>query len=697
MKIARFLVFLFVLLASLSVLFACSSPQNDEKVDTEAYSEGESQYVTSETDGKFDEEPDTQPDHGTESNTNSETECDSEYSSDSETPTNSDSDTESETEEDTESDESDEIICPVEPSEITERYFIFRVWNFNILTLDEFKAIVDAVASDGFNAIKIHIPWHHVETVSGVYDYSAFDPLVDYVINEKGLKVAISLDLTRLKGDKVLSDSDMMYDSDGNICIGGSAPGDRMEISFNSEYAVSKAVAFYRNATSHYHTLFGDDILFYLPAFTQYAESEYFPAGEYDYSDNAKVAFREFLKEKYPSVSDLNRAAGTSYSSFDEVEPPSMDAVDNFGVLWYIFRHESLKNVIDQLASAQDEAAPNTKFALQFGSVWCGVSYKRATLGFVDLCENVDVLWVDDGPTTNHSFSMDYIRSALPSHIELAQEIDGPYHSTATPELYRDQGLICFKRGATYVSIANWSINADYEKYRSSWQTIASTWLGDNPPKMIQPQKDSPVINVSLHSMLTAYNINVLMSQYENLSEGGEFVYFNIVDDLTDIIPTDYTEAYSFPADFSTTQGKHCWYYKSYLYGEFTDMTFDEVNSRWQGESTYTLVTDKYLHPDTHDSALVFKAPKDGSLNIYLSCFLPSKESDGIVLYVLRNGRRVYLDKQQYSSVTVSPLSYFEDVLSITVSEGDEIAFVVNRNYSNISDSTSVIVKITYD
>ena len=309
----------------------------------------------------------------------------------------------------------------------------------------------------------------------------------------------MSLDLTRLKGDKVLSDSDMMYDSDGNICIGGSAPGDRMEISFNSEYAVSKAVAFYRNATSHYHTLFGDDILFYLPAFTQYAESEYFPAGEYDYSNNAKVAFLDFLKEKYPSVSDLNRAAGTSYSSFDEVEPPSMDAVDNFGVLWYIFRHESLKNVIDQLASAQDEAAPNTKFALQFGSVWCGVSYKRATLGFVDLCENVDVLWVDDGPTTNHAFSMDYIRSALPSHIELAQEIDGPYQSTATPELYRDQGLICFERGATYVSIANWSINADYEKYRSSWQTIASKWLCYNPPKMIQPQKDSPVINVSLH------------------------------------------------------------------------------------------------------------------------------------------------------------------------------------------------------
>lgn len=687
MKNTRFLVFLSVLFLSLSVLLACfPTPYGDEN----------------ESNTLQENEGTTEGDIITESDPTSDTEGDTLEQAPSDTESNSESDTESNSESEPESDleessDGDEIVCPLEPVEINERYFIFRVWNFEILTLDKFKAIVDEVVKDGFNAVKIHIPWHHVETVSGVYDYSAFDPLVNYAVNEKGLKVAISVDLTRLSGDKVLSDSDMMYDADGNICIGGSAPGNRMEISFNSENAVDKAVAFYSDITAHYDSLFGDDILFYLPAFSQYAETEYFPAGEYDYSDNAKKAFRDFLKVKYPTVSDLNRAIGANFSSFDEIDPPSMDSVDNFGILWYNFRHESLKGVIDRLASAQDASAPDTKLALQFGSVWCGISYKRGTLGFVDLCENVDVLWVDDGPLTNHSFSMDYIRSALPSHIELAQEIDGPYHSTATPELYRDQGLICFERGATYVSIANWFINADYERYRSSWQDIASTWLCDDPPEMIQPSKDSPVINVSLYKLLTSYNMDMIMARYDHLSGDGEFVYFNIVDDLTDLVPTDYREVYSYPTDFSNTQGGHCWYYKSYLDGTFTDMTYEGVSSRWKGESTYTLVTNGYLHPDKHDSALVFKAPSNGRLNIDLSCFLPSAQSDGIILYVLKNGRKIPIGDGKYGQIALSPLDILEDTLQIEVSAGDEIAFVVNKSDSITSDSTKLLVRIEYD
>ena len=112
--------------------------------------------------------------------------------------------------------ETEEGGVPVEPLQIEERYFIFRVWNFSILTESRFKAIVDAVVQDGFNAIKVHIPWHHVEKKAGVYDYSAFDPLVRYV-TEKGLKVAISLDLTRRAGDTVLGEEDIMKTADGKL------------------------------------------------------------------------------------------------------------------------------------------------------------------------------------------------------------------------------------------------------------------------------------------------------------------------------------------------------------------------------------------------------------------------------------------------------------------------------------------------
>ena len=41
----------------------------------------------------------------------------------------------------------EEPTMPVEPLEISERYFIFRIWNFEIMTLSAFKNVVDTVAA----------------------------------------------------------------------------------------------------------------------------------------------------------------------------------------------------------------------------------------------------------------------------------------------------------------------------------------------------------------------------------------------------------------------------------------------------------------------------------------------------------------------------------------------------------------------
>lgn len=188
--------------------------------------------------------------------------------------------TEDATETPTEPDTEEEAVMPVKPLEISQRYFIFRIWNFQILSLSEFRSIVDTVAADGFNAIKVHIPWHHAEKTAGNYDYAAFDAMIDYVVKEKGMKVAISLDMTRRKGDQLLSEEDIMRDPSGNLCMGGSVTGDRLQISFNSENAVEKCVAFYKDAVKHYDERYGDAVLFYLPAFSQYAETEYWCTNE---------------------------------------------------------------------------------------------------------------------------------------------------------------------------------------------------------------------------------------------------------------------------------------------------------------------------------------------------------------------------------------------------------------------------------
>ncbi|MBQ3507288.1 MAG: beta-galactosidase [Clostridia bacterium] len=591
----------------------------------------------------------------------------------------------------------EEVVIPVKPLDIQDRYFIFRIWNFTERPLSTFKTIVDTVVEDGFNAIKVHIPWYRVETTAGMYDYAVFDEMIDYVVKEKGLKVAISLDMTRRKGDTVISEADIMRDPAGNLCIGGSETGDRMQISFNSEYAVSKAVAFYRDAVGHYHERYGDEVLLYLPAFSQYAETEYWCAGEYDFSDNAKMAFRAFLQEHYRTVDALNSALGTSLGSFEEAMPPaSGTAGDSLGQLWYAFRHASLKAVVDRLANAQDEVAKDTKFAIQLGCVYDTASVLRGTFGVADLCENVDVLWVDDGPLMNHHFSMDYIRSILPDTVELAQEIDGPHQNGATPEMYLEQGLVCFERGCTYVSAANWGIDDNYKTYRPVWQEIAATWLGEETPAVVQPKEDCEIVEISLLELFRRRNADRYITEYRRAAKNGEFVYIKVVDDLTGNLPAEPSAAYAFPGDYSTEQGKGNWYYNAASRKGMTDMTYDAANNRWKGSAEYCLISSGSMHPDAEDAALVFKAPQDGEVVCTYSLAVASEQSDGVIFYILHNGEEVTIGEERNGGILVTAATPADGEITLTVAEGDEIAFIINKNKFNSYDATAAAVSVEY-
>lgn len=673
------LTLLFFWAAALLWLVACASEETPS---------------ASETTVELSTDDETLPETGTTSETdptypdNTETETAPVMESDADTQTNSESVTEPET--------SEETPMPVEPINIQDRYFIFRIWNFTERKLSTFKYIVDAAAADGFNAIKVHIPWYRAETVSGQYEYAVFDEMIDYVVKEKGMKVAISIDLTRRKGDTVLTEDDIMRAPNGDLCMGGSETGDRLQISFNSENAVSKAVAFYKDAVKHYDERYGDAVLFYLPAFSQYAETEYWCAGEYDYSDNAVKAFRAYLQRTYGTVEALNTALSASYASFDEVAPPSGMAADALGQLWYVFRHESLKAVIDRLAIAQDEVTENTKFAIQMGCVYDTASVLRGTFGIAELAEHADVVWIDDGPLMNHHFSMDYIRSVLPASVELAQEIDGPYQNGATPENYLAQGLTCFARGCTYVSAANWGINADYEAYRHVWQEISSTWLSENPPEVVQPDENTPTLEISLRELFQRRNADRYINLYKRTSEDGSFVYIKVVDDLTTQLPMSGSVMYAFPGDFATEQGVKNWNYCTYKRNKLIPMTFDAANNRWKGEGEFNLIMNGTMHPDNADTALVFKAPKGGEIACEYSFALASDEGDGVIFYILHNGEKVEIGDARNGGILATCDTPAEGSITLTVAEGDEIAFVINKNNSTAFDSTVASVVIEY-
>lgn len=608
------------------------------------------------------------------------------------------SDTEKESESDTQENTTEEEPDVNQQREIGDRYFIYRIWNFTAQTQAQFEATVDAAVESGFNAIKVHIPWSRVETtVAGRYDFSAFDPMIDYVVKSKGLKVAISVDLTRRADDTLISLDQMQYDSSGNLCKGGSVDGMRTMISFCSQSAVDSAVAFYAAVVDRYESMYAQDVLFYLPAFSQYAESEYWPAGEYDYSELAKNAFRAFLKEKYADITALNTVLGTGYTDFSEIEPPSCVASDNLGVLWYQFRHQKLKGIIDALATAQKSISPDSKYCLQFGAISDSASLLRCTLAAGDLAELADIVWIDDGPNSDHEFSMDYAYAAFPSHVQLAQEIDGPYQTGATPEKYLEQGHDSFMRGCTYVSIANWNIDDHFNTYKWVWEELSATWLGENPPSVIDWNDTSRTLQIKLSQLLRKGDPGTFMTAYHKLAPNGEFVSIQIIDDLSNS-PVDQPQSiYTFPGAFSSEQGNGNWYYlcAKPKRTDFIEMTYDAQNDRWQGSAPFSLIMRGSIHPDGYDAVLAFKAPRDGVIRYYCSMSIASPQSDGI-RYRILHGETALTEGDRSGYIDLAYGELGEQTLEIQVKQGDMIAIAINTGATSAHDSTALSVEIEY-
>ena len=575
-----------------------------------------------------------------------------------------------------------------------ERYFIYRIWNFTKNSLPDFQKTVDAAAETGFNAIKVHIPWSWVEQSAGQYDYADFDAMLDYVIREKGLKAAVSLDLTRLQNDTVLDESCFMRSRDGALCVGGIG-GNRVEISFSSEKAMNAAVAFYTDAVTHYNALYGNSVLFYLPAFSQYCETEYWCTDDYDYSDAALEAFRAYAAQKYSSVEEFNTIMRQSCASFADIQAPEVRNTQNISIFWYQFRHNQLKNAIDALSDAQHAAAPGTKFAVQFGCVFDPASTLRGTLGFADLCEKVDVLWADDAPAFNHAFSMDYLRSNLPETIELAQEIDGPTQQDASKEHYLDQGLTSFAHGCKYLSIANWWIGDEYRDYEEIWKEIAGTWLTPSHPDMVPLPETKPELELSLSELFATKDPTKIISRYARNAKDGGAVRITVTDDLTHAVLEKAVYAYSFPEDFSDTQGEGNWYYMSYVDGDFVEMTFNDGNGRWQGGAPFTLIMEGSMHPDEVQPALVFRSTESGTASVAFDFAVDSSDSNGVGMTVLKNGERLY--PADAERVVITADEGVSETLRVELAEGDTLAFVLDTNGSSSYDTTAVTVKIVIE
>lgn len=423
-----------------------------------------------------------------------------------------------------------------ESYKVEDRIFMFKVWNFEVMSTKLFQNTVDTAKEDGFNMIVIHLLWANAERKEGEFKFEPYIEMTRYAL-EKGMKVGYDVDLLRVLNDRFLDEkTDIMYSRDGKKCVGENNNKMRTQFSFCSENAVSKAVKFYKTFVETMEKEFPGKIYCYIPTFTQYAETEYWVGGgELDYSVTAVNAFREWLKNKFGTTEELNKKLETTVFDIDTLDPPSTKDATPIGIQWYIFRHEKLKNVIDRLSEAQHAVAPDSKMAVQFGSVFDSASVHRATLNFPKLTENVQIMWVDDSPTYDHNFSIDYVRSNVRPELEIANEIDSASQDGASKDAYLKQGNESFKFGCKIVNIANWSANGDaYRSYKPVWNEIADNWTREGATgENVIPAEDTPEITATL-TEIYARGTSWLRDKFNELSENGQkFVWIKITDDFS--------------------------------------------------------------------------------------------------------------------------------------------------------------------
>lgn len=420
----------------------------------------------------------------------------------------------------------------------TGRLLMFKKWNYGPTPLADYKTYVDEIAGDGFNAMKVHLPWAKVVSRSGSVDYTLFDQQVDYILS-KGLRCAIGIDLLRDFADgqdAILSADDLMVDPVGRVNI-WPANQNLSQFAPASRTAVARAAEFVNDVTDRYHRRAGDGIAFYESTLSQYAESEYwngvydsktntYVAGHYDYSTTAVNRFRSWLEKRYGSIGDLNSSWGAGYSSFGEVQAPT-DFLGEAGKDWYLYRHDMLAKALNRFGAAVHDVSSELRHSVRFGSTYDTAAPWRGTILFPQLARHADAVHVDDAPKYNHPFAMDLLGSSLPSRVWTGNEVDGP--GSADDATYLKQASESFAHGATVLCVANWGNLATLQARRSLFRTIADECLAAEPIELDKQIR----VPVSAQRMLTSGS-KPDQTTYDSLSRTGEKrIRVPLIDDLT--------------------------------------------------------------------------------------------------------------------------------------------------------------------
>ena len=183
-------------------------------------------------------------------------------------------------------------------------------WNESVWQED-----VRLMREAGVTMVRVGVfAWARIQPEEGVFDWDWLDRVID-LLHENGIQVSLATATATPPPWATTAYPEMLpQDENGSTLWHGS----------RQAYAPSSPV--YRRLARDLVTALVERYAHHPAVGMWVANNEYGCHLNYDYSDNAAVAFRAWLKKKYGSLDALNEAWGTMfwsqrYTSFDEIVP----------------------------------------------------------------------------------------------------------------------------------------------------------------------------------------------------------------------------------------------------------------------------------------------------------------------------------------------------------------------------------------
>ncbi|MBE0461133.1 MAG: beta-galactosidase [Candidatus Aminicenantes bacterium] len=190
------------------------------------------------------------------------------------------------------------------------------------------KKDLEQIKNLGFNTVRCWIEWTANEPEEGKYDFSALESLVD-LADEVGLKVIIQVYIDSAPDWVGLKYPDAKFVASNGLAVESQAsPG----FCFDHLGVREKILKFFSEAAKVVKdkpAFYGWD-LWSEPHIINWAEVYHLGNAEYlqfCYCHSTMSRFREWLKKKYHTLDNLNKAWYRTFQEWDDVEPPRFGTI----------------------------------------------------------------------------------------------------------------------------------------------------------------------------------------------------------------------------------------------------------------------------------------------------------------------------------------------------------------------------------